>query len=376
MDEGITWTMASQGISRHIVTLLKADHFGNLFCGVMRYLGENSVGFGDGMLYKSTDQGDHWTPVSISKDWRYMEISELPNGDLICAHGFGAQPPSASIIGSSLARSKDHGDTWTDLNVSSGMAFCCAANEAGDLFVAGESQSVYRSTDGGNSFELIVAPGQSGNVGTLEVSPTGAILMGSAGQRTFFFSSDNGSNYESFSSPVLPDYRGVSDVIFDDQGKAFCTTSGQGGAPALFTISPPFSANSTFTPVSGLAGSLFKMTWDECGHLYIYRGGGILKSMLPLRLPESDCISGTESPVTGQPEIQLYPNPATELIQLRTESEMPVMVELWNANGQKIKELSLYKAATLNLEALPGGCYWIYCRNESNCFKPLKFIKL
>jgi photosystem II stability/assembly factor-like uncharacterized protein len=376
LDEGLTWSLSSQGLTRHIVTLLKSDHFGNLFCGAMRYLGENSVGFGDGMLYKSTDNGDHWEPVVISKDWRYMEMSELPNGDLICAHGFGAQPPSATITGSSLALSSDHGSTWVDLDVKSGMAFCCAANANGDLFVAGESQSVYRSTNGGNSFELIVVPGQAGNVGTLEISPTGDILMGSGGQRTLYFSTDNGTSYDSFSSPVLPDYRGVSDVVFGDLGIAYCTTSGQGGSPALFTISPPFTSNSTFTPIAGLGGSLFKMTWDQCGYLYIYRGGGILKSSTPLRQPEVSCISGLQISTGSLPNISIFPNPVVNALKIHLEYPGKLQVDLFNLSGHKILTTKVLEDTEIDFDTIPAGVYGLKIRDEKGGVQYLKILKI
>lgn len=375
-DEGLTWTMADVGLTRHIVTLLKADHFGNLFCSVMRYLGENSVGFGDGVLYKSTDNGYTWQPVQISKDWRYMEMSELPNGDLVCAHGFGAQPPSTSIVGSSFARSTDHGSSWTDLPVMSGMAFCCAANAAGDLFVAGESQSVYRSTDGGNSFELLVAPGQEGNVGTLECSPTGDLIMGSGGQRTLYFSADNGASFQTFNSPVLPDYRGASDVTFDHLGKAYCSTSGQSGMPSLFTITPPFSPDAVLTPVAGVGGSLFKMTWDDCGYLYIYRGGGILKSSTPLRLPESSCISAVHGPTTVTTLLHCSPNPTSDVLQLHSESADLMQVSLWQVNGQKLRESSLSGDLDWDISALPPGLYWLQATQPKGHVQVQKIMKL
>jgi hypothetical protein len=84
-------------------------------------------------------------------------------------------------------------------------------------------------------------------------------------------------------STVLPDYKGVDDVIFDNNGKAYCTTNGQ-GMPSLFTISPPFTANSTFVPVAGVTGSYFKMSWDDCGYLYLYSLGSILKSTTALNV--------------------------------------------------------------------------------------------
>lgn len=358
-DEGASWTMASNGLTRRMVTLLKCDSQGNLFCATMRYMPENS-GFGDGVLYKSTDEGETWTPVVISKDWRYYEIAELPNGDLICAHGFGAQPPSASITGSSLALSQDGGDTWTDLDLKTGMAFCCAANAQGALFVAGESAGVYRSIDGGGSFALVPAPGQSGNVGTLEVSPSGEILMSSGGQRTLYFSTDNGGAYEAFTSPVLPDYRGVSDVIFDHGGTAYCTTAGQGGSPNLFVIAPPFVAGSDFTPVAGPAGSFFKMTWDACGYLYIYTPGAVVKSAEPLNLPGDECDDPSTGVFAKEPSRQIvFPNPAFDYFQLKIENGQRCEVALFDLNGRKIAAQTMESGAEISVRELPPGIYFV-----------------
>jgi hypothetical protein len=305
-----------------------------------------------------------------------MEMNELPNGDLVCAHGFGAQPPSASIVGSSFALSTDHGSSWIDLPVMSGMAFCCAANDAGDLFVAGESQSVYRSTDGGNSFELLVAPGQEGNVGTLECSPTGDLIMGSGGQRTLYFSSDNGNSFQTFNSPVLPDYRGASDVTFDHLGKAYCTTSGQSGMPALFTITPPFTPDAVLTPVAGVGGSLFKMTWDACGYLYIYRAGGILKSSAPLRLPESSCISAVNGPKATTALLQYSPNPVSDVLHLHSESADPLNISLWQINGQKVRESGLLRDFDLDISDLPPGLYWLQAVQSNGQVQTQKVMKL
>ncbi len=282
-DGGTTWQPANNGLTRHNISLLKCDSQGNLFCAVWRYLGIGSVGFGDGILYKSKDDGNTWTPVNIAKDWRYMEIAEMPNGDLLCSHGFGSGPPIATIVGSSLAVSHDHGNNWIDLNVISGLGYCTAANAAGNMFVAGESNGVFRSTNGGTTFNLIPLPGLNSNVGIIEVSPTGDMLVGAGGIRTLRYSTDGGATYVNFTSTVLPDYKGVSDIIFDNTGKAYCTSTGQ-GMPSLLTISPPFTASSALVPVAGLVGSYWKMIWDDCGYLYIYSAGNIAKSTTSLNV--------------------------------------------------------------------------------------------
>lgn len=282
-DGGTSWEPCNNGINRHNVSLLFCDKQGHLFCGVWRYLGPSGgYSFGDGVLYKSNDNGDSWTSVNISTDWRYIEMCELPNGDLICSHGFGAQPPSATYVGSSLAVSHDKGANWIDLNVMSGMAFCAGANASNMMFVAGETTGVYRSVNGGISFDLYPIPELNSNIGSIECAQSGGDMIVSAGgQRTLRFSTDYGVTYTNFLSPVLPDYKGVGDIIFDNTGKAYCTTNGQ-GAPSLFTVSPPFNANSTFVPITGLAGSYFKMIWDDCGYLYLYNAGNIAKSTTPL----------------------------------------------------------------------------------------------
>jgi photosystem II stability/assembly factor-like uncharacterized protein len=307
-DGGITWQPTNNGLTRHNVSLLKCDSQGNLFCAVWRYLGTGSVGFGDGLLYKSKDDGNTWIPVNISKDWRYLEIAEMANGDLLCSHGFGAGPPLATIVGSSLAISHDHGNNWTDLNVISGLGYCTASNASGYMYVAGESNGVFRSIDNGNTFSLIPLPALNSNVGNMEVSPTGDMLVGAGGIRTLRFSTDNGATYNNFTSTVLPDYKGVSDIIFDNNGKAYCTTNGQ-AMPSLFTISPPFTTTSTFVPISGILGSYFKMIWDDCGYLYLYSLGSILKSTTALNVstgittnlssPMNDVLANESNTISG-----------------------------------------------------------------------------
>lgn len=285
IDGGSSWQPCNNGITRHNVSLLYCDKQGHLFCGVWRYLGPGgSYSFGDGVLYTSHDNGNSWSAVNIATDWRYIEMCELPNGDLICSHGFGSQPPGANYVGSSLAVSHDKGINWTDLNVMAGMGFCSGANASNMMYVAGESTGVYRSINGGTSFDLFPLPALNSNIGIIECDQTGGnMLVGAGGQRTLRFSNDYGETYTNFLSPVLPDFKGVSDVIFDNTGKAICTTNGQ-GMPSLFTISPPFNANSTFVPITGLAGSYFKMTWDDCGYLYLYSAGNIAKSTTPLNI--------------------------------------------------------------------------------------------
>jgi photosystem II stability/assembly factor-like uncharacterized protein len=377
VDQGQSWEPANKGITRRNISLLKTDCAGNIFCGANRYLGGSSGGIGDGELYKSSDLGQNWTPVAISKDWTYTEIAELSNGDLICAHGFGAQLPSATIVGSSLSLSQDQGEHWADLPIITGKAFCCTVNAAGDFFTAGESTGVYRSTDKGQNWELSVLTGTNSNVSILETSPNGDILVSSGGVRTLQFSNaaENGFPFTPFSSTVLPDYIGVSDVIFDHNGKAYCATRGN-NIPTLFTIEPPFSANSTFNPVAGLAGTLFRMNWDDEGYLYAYSPGFILKSNTPLNAISACSPSATEE-VDKASEQAVYPNPfdsqLTILPQFAGKSSLFRMFDLL---GRPVYEVSLQSETRyIDTNQVPKGLYFWEISMSGKRVKSGKLIK-
>ena len=367
-DNGLTWQFASQGLDRSQVTLLESDREGNLFCGTMRYLGYPSGGYGDGRLMRSTDQGLTWSPVQISTDWRYLDMDEAPNGDLYCAHGFGAQAPSATIIGSSLAVSHDHGLTWTDLPVMSGMAFCTTTTPAGDLFVAGESAGTWRSTDQGATWTLLPIANQNSNLTVLETSDQGDLILSGGATRGLFFSSaqENGVPWNTYDNPLFPDYNAISDALFDQSGNVWCTTRGQNGTPALFFLPAPLQANTAFQPVTGIFGPLFHMAWDACGYLYIYSPGSVLKSDDPLRDPVEPCLPTAFTPPTStEHSLTLYPNPASDMVWIKVHSPAGTgWVRVTNYLGEEIQchQIVLENGENtfpLSTGVLPSGLYQV-----------------
>jgi hypothetical protein len=74
----------------------------------------------------------------------------------------------------------------------------------------------------------------------------------------------------------------------------------------------------------------------------------------------SNCSVATQDATIAQ-NLTLYPNPATNTLQLRWEGDMPsVQVDLFNNIGALVKSQNIDNQGTINIEDLPRGLY--FCR--------------
>jgi photosystem II stability/assembly factor-like uncharacterized protein len=124
-------------------------------------------------LYESTNGGRSWTTAGLQR----QDAMNLVR-------------PSASVVWAAghdvLARSDDGGQTWSDVRPDGlpGLDVHGFAADPGDpsrLYAAIAGEGLYRSTDGGQRFELVsrqVGPA----VFALAVTPDGRILAGDARQ--------------------------------------------------------------------------------------------------------------------------------------------------------------------------------------------------
>ena len=82
----------------------------------------------------------------------------------------------------------------------------------------------------------------------------------------------------------------------------------------------------------------------------------------------------TESPAVQAPNIQLFPNPANDLVQITVEwaeKEQPVLLTIFNAQG---KTVQTFRASAANVSdvyhfewdcsAMPSGLYWLLCNGK------------
>lgn len=137
-------------------------------------------------LYESTNGGQAWTKVALEgQDAMNLASSE---GETVWTAGHEV-----------FAKSSDGGVTWTDVRPD-GLpsldihGFVVDPKDPGRLYAAVAGQGLYRSRDGGTSFEL-VSKEVGGGVMALAVTPDGRILAGDM-QQGLLASEDGGKKWK------------------------------------------------------------------------------------------------------------------------------------------------------------------------------------
>ncbi|RKQ93977.1 photosystem II stability/assembly factor-like uncharacterized protein [Solirubrobacter pauli] len=212
--------------------------------------------FGDG-LYKSTDKGGHWTRVGLEKSESIGRIAVDPsNPDVVFAAAAGHVARSAAQRG--LYRTTDGGKTW-DLVLAPPNSTTGAVDVAinpknprivygvlwdhkrtnGTRTYGGIGSGLFRSDDGGTTWKRLetMAPGQA--LPTYDQTQTGLKADASLGRIGVAVAPSNPNRvYVVFGSPYGPD-KGF--YYSNDGGDSWCTTGGTTECP--FTAGRAYQAN-------------------------------------------------------------------------------------------------------------------------------------
>ena len=138
-------------------------------------------------LYSSGDGGRHWRFFKLANR-DAMNLARGSSGTTIWMAGHDV-----------LARSDDGGETWQELRPPSlpGLdvhGFAVDPRARGTVYAAIAGQGLYRSTDGGSTFE-VVSRSVGGGVMALAVTSSGDLLAGDM-QRGLLRSSDGGKTWQ------------------------------------------------------------------------------------------------------------------------------------------------------------------------------------
>ena len=134
-----------------------------------------------GGVWKSTDGGLTFAPAWPADNVQTTgAIAIAPNGTLFLGTG-ESNPGGGSITygGTGIYRSSDGGASWQNVGLPTSYAFgriavspvdsnTIFAAAAGNLFVPGGERGLYRSTDGGNTWSLVL-PGANATTGAVDV---------------------------------------------------------------------------------------------------------------------------------------------------------------------------------------------------------------
>jgi len=216
-DNGTTWRAVFDGHTMSIGAIRVAP--GNpkvVWVGTGETWARNSVGYGDG-VYKTTDGGDSWTRMGLEKTERIARIivhPTRPDTVVVAATGpLFADSPERGVY-----RTTDGGRTWEKtlyVDARTGAADLAVDPQNPDVLYAamwtvrrqpwtfssgGSGSGLYKSTDGGRTWRRLTDGLPSGDLGRIgvAVSPARAsrvYALVEAKQTAFYRSDDAGEHW-------------------------------------------------------------------------------------------------------------------------------------------------------------------------------------
>src|SRR5258708_14677848 len=142
------------------------------------------IGAVNGGVWKTTDFGRTWTPIFDDQPTgsiRAIAIAPSDPNIIYVGSGEGLARPDLSV-GDGIYKSTDDGKTWTHLGLRDGQQIpyiVVDPRNANRLFVAvlghpygpNEERGVYRTTDGGASFQKVLSKDENTGASDLEFDP-------------------------------------------------------------------------------------------------------------------------------------------------------------------------------------------------------------
>ncbi len=315
-----SWTASDSGLPREEIIGLSLNPYSPVHNRTLYVTAQRDV-------YKSTDDGAHWSKVFDCDGCRFTAIDSK---DPMLVYAGGER---------GLWRSEDAGKNWVKIGLSQmkssnddgfwgwgydGIWDVKTDPNHGDrvyVVVHGADKGLWRSTDRGKTWKKLLTDNHLRKVALLPKYPQ--IIYATSS------SAFTSGGYE-------PDSRGV---LYSMDGGAHWVEQNQG-------MAYPFAQAIAFdsrTPATVFIGS---------------PGTGIQKSQVPYTTGTGSNTEATEV------QFSLLPNPARNLIALHSNYKM-LSAELRDTKGQNTLYIALNgTSATCDISSLPAGIYFITIRYE------------
>src|SRR5215471_18895851 len=139
----------------------------------------------NGGIFKSTDYGRTWLPIFDDQPTASVGAIAVSVSDpnvIYLGSGEGLHRPDLSV-GDGVYKSTDAGNTWTHLGLRNGQQIAQLAVDprnsdrvlvavAGHPYGANEERGVYRSLDGGKTFEKVLSRDENVGAGDVQLDPS------------------------------------------------------------------------------------------------------------------------------------------------------------------------------------------------------------
>jgi len=267
---GGTWSVIASVPDTAIINCLLRDSDGRLFAGTS----------GKG-IYCSTNDGTTWTGVSIGSGADTVKsLAADSTGKLWAGTNKG------------VWSSTDHGSHWSDQALPNISITALAAGSGGVVYAGSQGAnqpayqgSLYRSQDGGKTFDLLPNTGGLANLGPVSAlcATDQGVFLGANGA---LFSADQGKTWQGINNGLLA--RNRIEITFGPTGDIWATSQNGGGlyhstdhAVTWTRLQPPCNASllhvhsktgnlilGGMAPVPSLKCSVWRSTdngahWDE-----------------------------------------------------------------------------------------------------------------
>ncbi len=207
-----------------------------------------------GGIWKSTDKGETWqmkststqilSVTSIAQDPRSGHTNTWYYGTGEFQGSAGDMAQSHIFTGDGIYKSTDNGETWNVLNSTYSKnitrwdsefdyVYKIIVNPAtGSIFVAVQSEGIFRSSDGGNSFSLVIGGNANHYTSDLDIHSNGtivAVLSTSYNDVTpqnspgVYKSTDDGNNWTNITPNTFPasHYRNLVEIAPSNPNTAY-----------------------------------------------------------------------------------------------------------------------------------------------------------
>ncbi len=238
-NNGDSWTPVNTGLTGSVVFALALNTSEHIFAGTY------------GGVYRSTNNGDSWTPINTG----LVSIGVFALASNTSGHIFAGTDDG-------IYRSTNNGDNWTLVNTDlmDSEVFALAINTSGHIFAGTDSGGVYRSTNNGDSWTLVNIGLMDSEVLALAINTSGHIFAGTYGG--VYRSTNNGDSWTLVNIDLT--IFGVFAIAINTSGHIFAGTNGDG-------VYRSTNNGDNWTRINtGLTGSVvFALAINTSGHIFV-----------------------------------------------------------------------------------------------------------